>query len=370
MSAGNKPKFLDLAGFSRSRLSLKVTRRDNEKIIGIKYRQGSEKTDPFLPLIIRTPKISAPHGAYVMQGGYNMILSLGSIHNLDNDEEIEQLRKVLDKLDHSCQKTVESIRKHDRSCKIEERQLNLPERMEYATTVSSYAAHSDDVFAVSFDANLESDRVAGICDERGKMSDVSILQGKCIVSLAIELSGIVFVTSRKLYRLEWKVLQIRKHPDISPIHSKMLQRCYLDDDNDDYDDEPDHPRSSMAIGHAPRAPVYQYAPPPPDLPSTPWTGRAAPPPPPPPSKPPGGFIAPSVNQLKDMIGKLKSAADKVAPWEKEEAQKEKVAQEIESTTAQMKRLELDSGKPTRSKKKSSRTSASSTSSKTKRTRRE
>jgi hypothetical protein len=76
-----------------------------------------------------------------------------------------------------------------------------------------------------------------------------------------------------------------------------------------------------------------------------------------------------VNQLKDMIGKLKSAADKVAPWEKEEAQKEKAAQEIESTTAQMKQLDLALNKPPKSKKKSSR-SSSSTSSKTKRTRRE
>jgi len=286
-------------------------------------------------IIVETPKMCIPfaYKEFINESGkkyYKMCLSFSTLTNLYNEEEIRNFYEFARKIDKNNVEIIDDNRKKWR----------LSDAVVYRPTVKKITEN----FPHVMDVNLPYDETDGflfhVYNEKAEKSKLDIITKHCIASCILELTDLTF--SKKMYRANWKVLQIRKSKKYSPIQEYFMSGCFICDKDDpddvvydnmviEYKKKMEKKNQRLAITAAMsapdaapaqmlqmmqqmmncnllQAPVVNIPPPPPPMNKNRPAPASAPPPPPPKKASPTGtiFSPPSADELLNAKKVLRS----------------------------------------------------------------
>lgn len=196
--------------------------------MGVYHRRPSPNNDKGdkRKIIVKTPKLMVPIDIKEFDNDgdktFKLIISLSTMTNLYNEDEIKKFYSFLKKIDNTNENT---IKEHLKKWK-------LPTSLKYNKTTQRYANYPPHInLTLPHDPNYGF--TFKVFDENAKPADISIISSKSVVSLIMELTDLKFTDTH--FRANWKVMQIRKYKPYSPINEFFMSGCFLCDEDDPED---------------------------------------------------------------------------------------------------------------------------------------
>uniref|UniRef100_A0A6C0CAT5 Uncharacterized protein n=1 Tax=viral metagenome TaxID=1070528 RepID=A0A6C0CAT5_9ZZZZ len=203
---------------------------EGSRDMGIYYATPSKKggKERKQKIIVETPKMYVPcaYKEFIHDSGkkyYKMCLSFSTLTNLYNEEEIQKFYDFAKKIDQNNIDIVDNYKK----------KWKLSPNLVYRPTVKNITENFPDVMDLNLPHNETDGFLFHVYNEKAEKSSLDIVTKQCIVSCILELTDLTF--TKKAYRANWKVLQIRKSKNYSPIQEYFMSGCFICD-KDDPDD--------------------------------------------------------------------------------------------------------------------------------------
>lgn len=279
------------------------------KNISVYFRKNSSKLKK--KIILVTPKMRAPFGitkfTNTTNESFNIALSFATISNIHNEESIKRFYNFINHIDDTVKTTLS-----------EPSVIKIKNKIIFKQTLTKSSKSKYKNNPPLLNLSLPYDPTTGFFfhtyDENAKKSNIDIIEKNSIVSVAIELTNLIFHKNKETdayrFRCNWTVLQIRKFKPYSPSQELFMNVCFIADE-DNPDDVVHKQLHGPAIKSISPPNIYLQSvmevaetnsaiPPPPPLPGRP----AAPPPPPLPKKNDRAY-KPSLAEIQMQLTRLK-----------------------------------------------------------------
>jgi len=179
-------------------------------------------------IIVETPKMMVPcaHKEFVSESGkknYRMCLSFSTLTNIYNEEELQRFHDFTTRIDENNEEIVDENRKN----------WKLPSSMVYKPSVRKITDNFPDVIEIVMPYTEKDGFLFHVYDEKAGKSSMDIITKQSIVTCILELTDLTF--RKKMYHANWKLLQIRKSKNYSPIQEYFMSGCFICDKDDPED---------------------------------------------------------------------------------------------------------------------------------------